>query len=262
LRGLLLEPARTNSIRNNTMQGGAPGVLPTNWVSPDPGNGLTRTIIGTGIEDGIEYIRQRVFGTTTAAVSFVNVFEGTTVIAASQGQTWAASVFPRLVSGSLPALNLFFMYEYDVSGLQTTNQSISVSDIDGSPLRAQRKLQSRTLTQAATAYTGCGLFLRETGVGVDIDFTIDIGLPQIELGADISSVIKTSGSAATRAAETLTISNLIAKGFTEGLTYPTTITYEDDTTASANKTVTGGAISFTGTQTKAIKSFSMQGPAI
>ena len=66
-RGILIEESRTNQIRNNSMQGavaGTPGTLPTNWGVSVAG-GLTRTVVGTGTENGIEYIDVRVQGTTT-----------------------------------------------------------------------------------------------------------------------------------------------------------------------------------------------------
>jgi hypothetical protein len=57
-QGLLVEEARTNSIRNNSMQGavaGTPGTLPTNW-SESRAAGLTQTVVGTGTQNGIDYI--------------------------------------------------------------------------------------------------------------------------------------------------------------------------------------------------------------
>ena len=52
---LLLEPQRTNSIRNSSMVGaaaGSPGTLPNNWASALL-SGLTQTIVGTGTERGV-----------------------------------------------------------------------------------------------------------------------------------------------------------------------------------------------------------------
>lgn len=48
--GLLVEPQRTNSIRNNSMQGavaGTPGTPPTNWTM-GTANGISREILGLG----------------------------------------------------------------------------------------------------------------------------------------------------------------------------------------------------------------------
>jgi len=47
-QGLLIEEARTNSIRNNTMVGaaaGTPGTNPTNWIVGTPVDGLTKEIV-------------------------------------------------------------------------------------------------------------------------------------------------------------------------------------------------------------------------
>ena len=89
--GLLIEEQRTNSIRNNTMVGavaGTPGTAPTNWGGSAPtSNGVNRQIVGTGIEDGINYIDYRIAGTTTSTLFFGFSPELSTVVAATNGQT-------------------------------------------------------------------------------------------------------------------------------------------------------------------------------
>ena len=75
-QGLLIEEQRTNSIRNNTMQGavaGTPGTLPTNWQIAGAGTGtLTREIVGTGVINGITYIDIKFTGTiSTSGFSIV-----------------------------------------------------------------------------------------------------------------------------------------------------------------------------------------------
>ncbi len=72
LRGLLIEEARTNSIRNSTMQGvvpGTPGTLPTNWALNTGASGLSSQIVGSGTESGIPYFDFRFFGTAAAGQS-------------------------------------------------------------------------------------------------------------------------------------------------------------------------------------------------
>jgi len=109
--GLLIEEARTNSLRNNTMQGaaaGTPGTAPTNWVVPGPINGLTQEIVGIGTEKGITYIDVKFSGTTSAASSHAISFEAANQIAASSGQSWNRSAWFKIVAGStanLTALN-------------------------------------------------------------------------------------------------------------------------------------------------------------
>ena len=102
-QGLLIEEQRTNSIRNNTMQGavaGTPGTLPTNWQTFTSLTGLTREIVGTGTENGITYIDIKLSGTPSAAGAF-NVFqEAVTETAATSGQTWAFTQYSKLAAGS------------------------------------------------------------------------------------------------------------------------------------------------------------------
>ena len=93
-RGLLVEESRTNSIRNNSMQGavaGSPGTLPTNWGVPSLA-GLTETVVAVGAVNGIDYIDLRYQGTTTGTILF-RYFESTLQIAASVGQTFTYSSF-------------------------------------------------------------------------------------------------------------------------------------------------------------------------
>jgi hypothetical protein len=74
-QGLLIEEARTNSIRNNTMVGavaGTPGTLPQVsgspiWSTFTALTGLTQTINGTGVENGVTYIEIQLQGTPSAA---------------------------------------------------------------------------------------------------------------------------------------------------------------------------------------------------
>src|SRR5215471_14862518 len=109
LLGLLVEAAATNALRNSSASGtvaGTPGTSPTNWSAPGTINGVTRQIVGTGSEDGIPYIDIRYFGTPTATSGTIIIFESTTQVAAASGQQWAASVYLRLVAGSLSGIPL------------------------------------------------------------------------------------------------------------------------------------------------------------
>lgn len=260
LRGLLLELASTNDIRNNSMQGvgtGSPGTLPTNW-STGGAAGLTRTIVGSGTVSGLDYIDIRWAGTTSGTFTTL-LAEAASIIAATNGQSWVGSVYAALVGGSLTnisSMNLITnVLDSGAAVLAQQTQAISLTST------LTRFVVTGTIANASAAYVRPLLGINYAS-GVAVDLTIRVAMPQLAQGAAASSVIRTTGSAATRAVETLTISNLGVRGFQNGLTYPTTITYEDDTTLISNKTVSSGAISFTGTQTKAIKSFSMSGPAI
>lgn len=222
LRGLLVEPARTNGIRNNTGQGvaaGSPGTLPTNWTASG-GAGLTRTVVGTGVEDGIEYVDIRWAGTPSSTL-FINL-ESSTQIAALNGQTWTNSIYPKLAGGSVTGVTFSVNIAENNSGgtaLAVTGQSFVPTN---AALRTQRVSVTRTFNQATTAFTLPYMPLSFTGVAVD--FTLRFGLPQSEQGSSRSSVIEDSGSAGTRAQDVLTLA------ITEGV-YNISIVRESGTTS-------------------------------
>ena len=115
--GLLIEESRTNSIRNNTMQGavaGTPGTLPTNWAVSNLGT-LATAVIGTGTENGITYIDLKISGTTSTTGGQIN-FEAITATAAAVSQTWTHSTYCTLAAGSMTNVTSIGVNigEYDV----------------------------------------------------------------------------------------------------------------------------------------------------
>lgn len=205
--GLLIEEARTNFIRNNSMVGavaGVPGVMPTNWSATTPTNGLSREVVGIGVEDGIDYIDIRWQGTAAAATTVMAIaqFEPNTGIAATVGQTWSFGAYVRLVAGSLSGINSILLRGTmrDAAGVNLGSMNSSNLAVTNAPLASQRYVYSQTLTEASTAFFS-SLLVMGYSAGAVIDITLRIGLPQMELGAFLTSSIRTAGTAVTRAAD-------------------------------------------------------------
>lgn len=201
--GFLIEEQRTNSIRNNTMQGavaGTPGTLPTNWVYFVVAGGLTRTIVGTGVESGIEYMDVRISGTTTGAngVTFCPDFG-----AAATGQSWTASMYWRIVAGSTTGVTSWALgvIENTSGGVFVTGAFYPQTAPTSAGLATQRAVATRTLSGGATVAQAVHVPQINIPNSTAVDFTLRIGLPQLEQGAFATSVIKTTTAAAVRLAD-------------------------------------------------------------
>jgi hypothetical protein len=223
-RGLLIEEQRTNSIRNNTMVGavaGTPGTVPTNWALGGISGGLATQVVGTGTENGIAYIDIRIFGTNSSGSSvFPGVFfDTTTGIAGTTSQVWSSSVYLSLVAGTGVNFDLA-VHEADSGGVFL--RSTTLAGTGGVPttgaLNTRRRAGSVTLG-ASTAFVRPLIATTVTN-GASVDFTLRIGLPQLELGAFATSVIPTTTTALTRSADVALV-NTLSPWFnaTEGTIY-------------------------------------------
>jgi hypothetical protein len=205
---LLLEPQRTNGIRNSTMVGavaGSPGTIPTNWDNASMA-GLTRTVVGLGTENGLQYIDFRFAGTATSTAITI-WFETTTQIAAVTGQTWTNSIYTKLISGSALGYQLTNR-EQDASGVTLRTASLSITPTS----TLQRFAYTRTNDGTGTAFVRPSLWVTLTS-GATYDFTIRIAAPQMELGAYATTFIPTTTAAVTRLLETFSRSNVFTDGY-------------------------------------------------
>lgn len=207
--GLLTEEARTNSIRNNSMQGaavGTPGTLPTNWSNAAL-SGLALNVTGTGTENGMDYIEFRLVGTSSGSGSAQIYFDTTTAITATNGQAWTSSAFVRLaagswanVSGGGPRLEI---WELTSGGSYVTEGDSAVFTGIGSTY--QRLTYAYTLVGGGTVARARPLINLIYVNGVAIDVTFRIAWPQFELGAFVTSPIRTTTVAVARAMDVVSL---------------------------------------------------------
>jgi len=196
--GLLMEPTRDNLLLNSTMVGavaGTPGTPPTGWTIQTVG--LTLTIVGTGTEDGYNYIDARWSGTTVFGGMYLFLPQ-TLGVAASTGQTYTASGLLRLVAGSLTNATLTLSVQELNAGLGVLASSTQLVVPTSAALKTQQHSLTRTLNQATTAKVRSQILGSVNGA---VDFTLRYGWPQIELGTGASSRIATSTAAVQRAVD-------------------------------------------------------------
>jgi hypothetical protein len=207
-KGLKREEARTNNLRNNSMQGavaGTPGTISTNWTRSTVA-GLTFSISTISTASGIDFIRIRLNGTPSASGNNNIAFESSTQIVAAQNEIWTQSVFLALGAGALTNVGNITTYisEYTAAGAFLASGNVGTITPTGAALGTQRSSLTRTLSNASTARVVSGIILPVTN-GNAIDVSIDIGWPQLELGAYASSPIRTTSAAATRAADQINL---------------------------------------------------------
>lgn len=253
LQGLLLEPASTNTLRNNNAVGASsPSTLPTNW-SKSGGAGLTLTVVSTGAVNGMKYVELRLNGTATGTSTSIRM-DFLTVTAAANGQTWTMSCYAQVSAGSTANIsnfqldNIIYNSGGSVVGDLTTNFMPTTT--------MARYVGTGTISWSTANTIRPSLNILYSN-GAVIDVTVKLAVPQNEMLGSASSVINTTNAAVTRTAETLTINGLNSYGLVNGLTYPATITYFDSSTSTSNVTIASGAVSFSGAGTKPLSSINI-----
>jgi len=219
-KGLLVEPASTNQIRNGSATGSTTGVIgsggafPTNWADGGAG-GLTREIIGTGTENGVAYIDIKMSGTASATQSAI-YFESVTQISTADGETWTLSAFIKNVDTTSIYNSANFIY---VNYNSTPAFASALTQVITPTTDLIRYEANKTLSGATIASTRPGITFYLTS-GNTYDFTVRIGWVQMEESPIATSPIPTTTASVTRVKDDITqtsASSLI--GQTEGTLY-------------------------------------------
>lgn len=192
---------------------GTPGTLPqvsgsASWEITGVPAGITRTIVGTGTENGITYIDIQLSGTPGASAP-IQISPGTSPgIAATSSQAWASSFYVKLAAGATTNVSSWSLNLIENSSVPAflRQTSTNINAPTSSSLATQRVSASVT-TGASTAFVQSSILFSVTS-GAAIDITLRIGLPQLEQGAFATSVIATTTAAATRSADVASVNTL------------------------------------------------------
>jgi hypothetical protein len=170
---------------------GSPGTLPTNW-SQFFGTGLTRTVVGTGTENGLPYVDVRFNGTVTTISTEIST-ETASAISVSNGQVWSNSAFIKIISAPLPPNSYSLKSYYWNGGVYVTESNTLYTPTT----TLARYSAAQTVPAGTITHTSQSLRMNLTN-GATYDFTIRIAAPQMELGAYATTWVPTTTTAVTR----------------------------------------------------------------
>lgn len=208
-RWLLIEGQRTNAHANMRLEGatlgvlGSGGVVPTSLAAPSTAAGVTVEVYAVGTTDNINWVEFAFSGTTTATWGPVFVLQNNANATASLGQTWTASLWFRVTSGTWPTPNIYIgITEYaGASQVATQNSGTFISSASS----WSRRTMTATTAQATVNNVRARLWGNaNVASGVAVNFRIRIGWPQLELGPFASTPILPpvgSPAASTRGAD-------------------------------------------------------------
>lgn len=191
-RECLLEKYQaTNLITNNTV----PLINGTGGTH----NGVTTSIVGRGIEDGIPYIDVRFQGVPTGSAMCADwgIFGTTTRIDASAEVSYALTWYVRKIKGPLNAKAKVYLVAENASlGYLTLSPSITKNQSAYSICK-NRELCTM-ITPPTTSKLRIALAMEDMVPNLPFDCVVRFGGGQLELGNIPTSLIFTSNSSVTR----------------------------------------------------------------
>lgn len=240
-KGILIEESRTNVLANSQASGavaGTPGTLPTGWSIVYNPSGFSTQIVGSGTQNGMQYIDLRIYNNTVASEFQVQAGPCSTT---TSGTVWTGSLYLKIVGGSTTGFTqIRSRMTWRTSGGAYVGQS--ATNVIGS--LGATNFYRGIVTAAAPATTGkvCSILNLYAG-STALDLTLRIAAPQLEQGYFATSYIPTTAGAVTRQADNLIVPTsggwfdasegaLMTQGvipFLGGTTYPRTATLTDGT---------------------------------
>lgn len=190
--GLLSEQAKWNYVPNNTMAGGSAGVAPTGW-SAGSLTGVTVAISAPEIINGLYTVTFNY--QTGSGFAGGNVFPGLTgsAIAVSSGQGYTLSAF-LAATGISAGLQIYLLCNYNVSG------NLATSNLAPSLTAALAPFNVSGTVGGSNTSLSLPLFNIYLPAGAN-NFSLTVGMPQLEDDVNGTSPIATSAGAVQRIAD-------------------------------------------------------------
>lgn len=236
--------------KNRWYDSSAMGSLPSNQ-SIGGFTGVSTIVTKTGILNGMEYVDLLICG--IPSITFGTLFlESSSIISAVNGAAWTLSAYAALVAGTTTNLiSTLTVRQQDSSGVTLTD--LVAASI--TPTATMTRFGGVVTTNnASIAYVRPLIGFTMTA-NTPVNATLRIALPQSTQASSLSTPIKTTNAAVTRAVEALTVSGVfLSRNFVNGNNYTATVTYYDDTTQDFSVTVSSDAITLTGISAKPVKS--------